>query len=167
MGRGDPAFTVNRHGWRHARAVKGNRMRSGRLRLNSLENQSSTFTWTHDATVQAAGLWRSGASAGIIAEAIGATRSSVVAKLRRLGVRRAVAKPIVSLLPPPKPKAASEAPAPPLEPLWVSIVALERGMCRYVSDEGEARFCGLPALPGSSWCQTHHRVVCVQREAAR
>jgi hypothetical protein len=54
-----------------------------------------------EATARAAEMWRLGYSAGLIAEAVGSTRSAVVAKLRRLGVKRAVQSPSASLSPPP------------------------------------------------------------------
>jgi hypothetical protein len=43
------------------------------------------------------------------------------------------------------------------------LVDLQVGQCRWVCndprDEGGALFCGHRAIPGKSWCRTHHAVV--------
>jgi hypothetical protein len=94
-----------------------------------------------EATARAAEMWRRGYSAGLIAEAVGSTRSAVVAKLRRLGVRRAVRDPTGSLRPPPA-KPRKHKPQPVCEPIWVTFVELNAGMCRYPREvDGAPRFC--------------------------
>ena len=51
--------------------------------------------------------------------------------------------------------------------LWVGLVALEYGMCRFPRDGGAGvEFCGAPVFPGSSWCKEHHRL-CHSREKSR
>jgi hypothetical protein len=51
---------------------------------------------------------------------------------------------------------------PPSQSDWVSIVDLERGMCRYPRDGKDGvEYCGAPAVPwGSSWCPAHHKLTC-------
>jgi hypothetical protein len=98
---------------------------------------------SREATARAAEVWRLGYSAGLIAEAVGSTRSAVVAKLRRLGIKRAVQSPSASLRPPP---AKPRKPKPKLmlvcEPLWIE-------------------FCGAATRSlSSSWCPAHKLICC-------
>jgi hypothetical protein len=119
-----------------------------------------------EATARAAEMWRRGYSAGLIAEAVGSTRSAVVAKLRRLGVRRAVRDPTGSLRPPPA-KPRKHKPQPVCEPIWVTFVELNAGMCRYPREvDGAPRFCGAATQSlSSSWCPAHKLICYTQREA--
>jgi hypothetical protein len=51
--------------------------------------------------------------------------------------------------------------------LWVGVVALESGMCRFPRDGAAGvEYCGAPVFPGSSWCPEHHRL-CHYREKSR
>jgi hypothetical protein len=51
---------------------------------------------------------------------------------------------------------------PPGQSHWVSIIDLERGMCRYPRNGKDGvEYCGAPAVPsGSSWCPAHHKLTC-------
>ena len=125
---------------------------------------------TREATVRAAEMWRRGCSAGVIAETVERPRSAVIAKLRRLGVKRAGPTPTVTLRPPPtKPQRPKPKPAPAGEPLWLELVALKSGQCRFPRGvNGETRFCGLPTTaPASSWCSAHKLICCPQRDSAQ
>jgi hypothetical protein len=124
---------------------------------------------SREATARAAEMWRVGYSAGLIAKAVGSTRSAVVATLRRLRVKRAVQSPNASLRPP------SAKPRKPklklvCEPLWItSLLDLKPGMCRFVRDGGGGvEFCGAATLSlSSSWCPVHKLICCATHEHER
>jgi hypothetical protein len=120
---------------------------------------------SREATARAAEMGRLGYSAGLIADAVGSTRSAVVAKLRRLGVKRAVPAPTVSLrAPPAKPCKTKPSPPPKLvcRPPWIEITELRPGVCRYPREtESGVRFCGgATGSLSSSWCPAHKRICC-------
>lgn len=114
------------------------------------------------------------------------TRSAVIGKAHRLGCgrhpnsrpdgmsavrklqrkqQRKVATPFNTLA---KPRGsslvafqASPLPKEPPASNWASTVtleALESGMCKYVvkQEEGTTHYCGLPTIPGQSWCPSCH-----------
>jgi hypothetical protein len=121
--------------------------------------------WSREKTVRTAEMWRQGSSAGVIAAAPGVSRSAVVAKLRRLGVKRAVPAPTVSLrAPPAKPRKTKPSPPPKLvcRPPWIEITELHSGVCRYAREtESGVRFCGgTTGSLSSSWCPAHKRICC-------
>jgi hypothetical protein len=121
--------------------------------------------WSREETVRAAEMWRQGSSAGVIAAALGVSRSAVVAKLRRLGVKRAVLAPTVSPRPPPaKPRKPKPSPPPKLvcKPRWIEITELRPGLCRYPREtESGVRFCGgATGSLSSSWCPAHKLICC-------
>jgi hypothetical protein len=120
--------------------------------------------WSSD---RAAELWREGHSAGEIAKIVGASRSAVIGKLRRLGVTRAVRSPSVSLRPAsptPSPRKTKPSPPPKLvgKPRWMEITELRAGVCRYPREtESGVRFCGgATGSLSSSWCPAHKRICC-------
>ena len=122
--------------------------------------------WSRETTV-AAEMWRQGSSAGVIAAALGVSRSAVVAKLRRLGVKRAVQSPSASLrLPPAKPRK----PKLVCKPLWItSLLDLEPGMGRTARNgDGGVEFCGAATQSlSSSWCPAHKLICCATQEHER
>jgi len=111
--------------------------------------------WAPEKAEEARRMWLEGKSAGIIAKALGTSRSAVAGKMARLRLRRAPNVPRASLEPPPrkaKPRPASG------EPPWVSLFGLEQGMCRYPHGERPVEYCGAAASEGS-WCAAHRRIV--------
>jgi hypothetical protein len=123
---------------------------------------------SREATARAAEMWRLGYSAGLIAEAVGSSRSAVVAKVRRLGVKRAVRDPTVSLRPRPARPRAKPKPKPDLvcNPRWITLPNLKPGMCRFVRDgDGVVEFCGAATQSLSSpWCPAHKLICCAPQE---
>jgi GcrA cell cycle regulator len=117
---------------------------------------------------------------------IGFSRSAVVGRARRLGLKPAPGHKVTSRPPrhnrqidpvpkamqkAPRPDAASPAPVPEpvksvklrcvgVKPRLLAFADLEPGDCRYPyggEKEGEAyAFCGHPRLAGSSYCRPHH-----------
>lgn len=113
--------------------------------------------WSSD---RAAELWRNGHSAGKIAKTVGASRSAVIGKLRRLGVTRAVRSPSLSLRSPAKPRDPKPASPPKPSPLWLSFAELPARACRYPNEfNGEMRFCAAPTPWGSPYCRGHRQLV--------
>ena len=52
------------------------------------------------------------------------------------------------------------------EPIWVGIVELKPGMCRYLRDgDGGIEFCGAATQSlSSSWCPAHKLICCATQE---
>ena len=52
------------------------------------------------------------------------------------------------------------------EPLWVGIVELKPGMCRYLRDgDGGVEFCGAATQSlSSSWCPAYKLICCATQE---
>ena len=124
--------------------------------------------WSRETTIRAAEMWRRGDSAGVISAALGVSRSAVIARLRRLGVTRAVRDPSASLRPPAKPRKPKTAQRPKPSPLWLSFAELPARACRYPNEfDGETRFCAAPTPWGSRYCAAHRALVYVSREVAR
>lgn len=96
------------------------------------EASDGATDWSRELTVEAARLWRTGASAGTIAQRVGVSRGAVIDKLRRIGVKREPQPPSVTVRPPParaKPN-PRRVPAPACEARWTSFADLPRGGCR-------------------------------------
>jgi hypothetical protein len=123
--------------------------------------------WSRETTVRAAEM-RQGSSAGVIAAMIGASRDAVVAKLRRLGVKRAVPAPTVSL-PAPRTKRPSPLLKPVCKPRLIEITELHPGVCRYPREtESGVRFCrGATGSLSSSWCPAHKLICCATNPRRR
>lgn len=128
-------------------------------------------TWTEDRTAALERLWGEGYSASLLAKRLGATRSAVLGKARRLNLpsRKSMVqakrgrpkqphggglKPHVfgkpkSLVPvPPTPPKAEAAPVG-----TKTFQQLGWRDCRWPFGDGPPyRFCGKPQQPGSSYC---------------
>jgi hypothetical protein len=120
--------------------------------------------WPQEKADQAEALWRKGYSAGWIAARLGMSRSAVAGKIDRLGLKRDSAPRVTRLA---RPTPAASKPKPKIEPpIWISLVELERGMCRFPRDDG--LYCGARTHAfSSSWCELHRKRVCApQKETA-
>jgi hypothetical protein len=127
--------------------------------------------WSEDKFAALKAMRAEGMPVNTIAGLLGMTRGSVTGKLHRAGLCERT--PHLS-----KPKGSNRGPvlaeAALVEPLSPRVAAvdpktalrlvdLQVGQCRWVCndprDEGGALFCGHRAIPGKSWCRTHHAVV--------
>ena len=98
---------------------------------------------------------------------VGSDRPRPSAEKKPLGLERIVVtrpvEPASAALLWPRPPLKTQRPlklrCAEVEPRHLSLIALERGDCRYPyggDDESEAiTFCGLPGHPGSSYCRPH------------
>jgi hypothetical protein len=133
-------------------------------------------TWTDDVSNIAQSMWQDGYSATIIASVIGKSRSSVVSRMKRLGVVRAEGLPVLGAdrIPaktisrnglPPRPAPAPR-PVKPSRPATVPsqspvmLADLLKHHCRAIPGEvlpnGLTLYCGDPKAEGSSYCPFHH-----------
>lgn len=138
-------------------------------------------TWTEERVAQLRKRWlEDGASAGVIAAEMRLTRNAVIGKVHRLDLHR---KTRVSLRPIGRqpvvalnygrrrryvPVVVEEAPAAPNSEPKFAAYDLGPQDCRFPSGHpGSSDFfyCGSPKMPGSSYCQHHHRIA--YREAPR
>jgi hypothetical protein len=116
--------------------------------------------WTDKNSDRAAALWKQGRSASTIAAELNVARGAVMGRLARLGLLRTEREL------PPRASTPATKPAPPTkpkpEPLWLALVDLDPGMCRYPRDTPEGvKFCALPTGgPKAVWC-AGHRPRCV------
>jgi hypothetical protein len=123
----------------------------------------SGSVWTDKNSDRAAALWKQGRSASTIAAELNVARGAVMGRLARLGLLRTQRE-----LPPPASKPATK-PTPPTkpkpEPLWLALVDLDPGMCRYPRDTPEGvKFCALPTGgPKAVWCAGHASLCLVSR----
>jgi len=102
-----------------------------------------------------------------IGRLIGRTKNAVIGRAHRLGLRKLA--PQVKLLPVEHPAAEPAEPAKPAEPArqargrrWMPLLELRSRDCRWPDQVRDlsakaTRFCGAPAIPGSSYCGQHHR----------
>jgi GcrA cell cycle regulator len=143
---------------------------------NDTQTQSTVsakrgFDWTVDARIERlTKMWNDGVTAADISKRLGpgCTKNAVVGKVHRLGLKLR-ASPI-------RRRGKAEEPTGVPEhlrhtplgremrrkgfvPGTVTLNQLELSDCRYPTNEaahGEAHlFCGLPALPGKPYCETH------------
>jgi hypothetical protein len=126
----------------------------------------SAFTWDRAASIEAADMWRAGNSASLIAARLETSRSSVVARLHRMGVRREGQAPLRPS--PAKLKPRQPTPARRDESLWLAFDELRIRACRFPKGEGkDLRFCGAAAEWPSPYCPTHKEICCPKREPRR
>lgn len=158
-------------------------------------NQHVNGRWPLAAHEAAAELWEEGLTATKISahlrDNLGfqVSRSSVIGRMRRIGVphgeREAAAKAEPKPAPAPVPVKPAPAPLPPnpkvVQPEWrptprpveplaprpaggVRLVDSREGQCRFISGQptAEAVCCGAGTAPGSSWCPSHRRLVFAQ-----
>jgi len=133
---------------------------------------SRDHDWTEARVAALSELWLAGTTGLEIAGRLGVTRSSVMGKLRRLGLLRQgrprmpiVRRPQIPQmrtnkrsLPPPEPYRAP--PPPPVPPIGsFNLLDLRNGHCRWPEGERpDYRFCGRPQALQSSYCEIHHRL---------
>ena len=129
------------------------------------------MSWTEEKVAVLRQYWGSGKSASEIAEIIGdVSRNAVIGKAHRLGL---AGRPSPIKDKKPKPKAVvptTSIPAPtPAPPPIVNLVELQPGsgatilslterMCRWPHGDPKQpgfRFCGKPAVNGTSYCSEH------------
>lgn len=126
-------------------------------------------------------LHREGASYGVIARAVGKTRSAVAGKVRRRGLLRNLeGMPLRPVLPGPgrSAKRPRRRTAPVMVPVddppeqtgrECTIYELDRTRCRYpFGERGKGfHFCGQTPWGKSSYCAKHHRLTHVKTKALR
>jgi len=124
-----------------------------------VHNHRYQHDWTEARIAQLKALRRDGYSASEIAGVLGVTRSAIIGKIYRLGLRetplprRRNPAPHARIAPPPphiRPKP---------EPLQFTLLIfdLEPGQCRWPSDEDvkPLTFCGASQEAGSPYCPVH------------
>ncbi|MBL28916.1 MAG: global cell cycle regulator GcrA-like protein [Rhodospirillaceae bacterium] len=107
--------------------------------------------WTDETIDLLRRLWAEGKSLNEIATALGCSRNAIAGKSRRLGLERRES-PI-----------RRDAP-----PRAIAMGDLKANSCRWtIGDPGKPDFgfCGAPALPGRSYCETHYARVYVQKQS--
>lgn len=142
------------------------------------------MSWTDEKTNTCVTLWLEGLSSSLIAARTGISRNAIIGKMHRLGLAKGTpgqakfqvngAKVARQPGPPRKPRlsqrsglAAVNGPIAPQYPMpirraddkaRVSLAELEPHHCRFIPGEPKDGFCGLPKVPGSSYCADHlHR----------
>lgn len=147
------------------------------------------FAWTPSNFETAVRLWREGKSSSEIGKTLGITRSAVLGKLWREGIRNERVSTPRPVAPRPAPKARTPKVYVPL-PKSEKVVALrplptpkkvtvmdqslmrpweERkyGQCAYPTlKEGVTYSCCNPTDDGKPYCEAHRRVMYVQRKEA-
>ena len=121
------------------------------------------MNWSDEKIEEMKAMILAGSSAGVIALALGTTRSAVIGKCKRKGIALNAHASVV------RNRSVSTMTAIPRDPFkpvvlpgsrFVTLESIERGACRYPVDDGpEFHFCGLPGFP---WCPEHH-AVCFQK----
>lgn len=138
--------------------------------------------WTEARVARLVELWSERLSAARIAAALGAgvSRSAVVGKLFRMGLRRSEEQRYEAQAegarrtsarrravdrsgrpgPPPLPTSPLPPPTPcAVVPRLLPLALLQRGACRWPYEvDGEARFCGHAVRGGRSYCPDHHAI---------
>ena len=129
--------------------------------------------WTEPRIRRLVGLWHDRLSAARIARALGPefTRSAVVGKLFRMGLRRSEEQRIEAqsagarrsakrLRPPALPSVPLPPPAPcAVVPRLVGILELCGSSCRWPYQvDGETRFCGHTAASEGTYCPEHRAI---------
>ena len=124
-----------------------------------VHNHRYQHDWTEARIAQLKALCRDGYSASEIAGVLGVTRSAIIGKIYRLGLRETPLRHRRN--PPPHAKMAPPAPhiRPKPEPpqFTLLIFDLKPGQCRWPSDE-EGKpftFCGANQEAGSPYCPVH------------
>jgi hypothetical protein len=135
--------------------------------------------WSEDKFAALKAMRAEGMKVDAIAAFLGMTRGSVTGKLHRAGLCERtphLSKPkgssrVVQPLPPaavPRDPQAARLErmvrVVPIRPdAALRLVDLQVGQCRWICNDpksaGGALFCGHRAIPGKSWCRTHHAVV--------
>lgn len=140
-----------------------------------------TFQWDDSNIEQAKTLWLEGYSATQIARTLDGdlTRSAVIGKLNRLGVKRPATRitqvrtarrnrPAALRKPRPTYRTPSPIIAEP-EPVYtgkpVHLTATGNRLCKFVLDD-HGMCCGAPVKPGKPWCRAHYARVYVQVSVA-
>jgi len=130
---------------------------------------SRDHDWTEARVAALSELWLAGTTGLEIAGRLGVTRSSVMGKLRRLGLLRQgrprmpiMRRPQIPQmrtnkrpLPPPEPY---QVPPPPPPPAYgtLTLLDLRHNSCRWPEGDGPIYvFCGRPQAPDSSYCEAH------------
>lgn len=125
--------------------------------------------WSPKDIELASKMWVDGQSGTLIGLAIGKTRSSVVGKMKRLGLDRPAGVVLHAMARPPgvsrsaiyRRRAAVPEPAPSAPPSQhpVNLMELEQWHCRAILNEPDhddpAMYCGDPKADGSSYCPFH------------
>jgi GcrA cell cycle regulator len=140
-----------------------------------LPTPDKRVTWTRQALERAVAMWKAGFSSREIGDALCVTRSAVMGKVHRMGLKRFRALDS----PPRKARMKSnsagfadqrharrtavavQAPAAadtPMPFLGLALVELERQHCRYPRGDEHFTFCGQPRLDRSPYCPHHHRL---------
>lgn len=135
----------------------------GHGKRDSLTRVFISSKWTEDEDRTLKQLYLAGNSYAVIAEKMGKSRQSVVARARRIVVGR-IARPkiTVAATPEPRPRAEPELirlRCAAIEPLHVSLLDLEPHHCRYPFGERDFTFCGHPKADGKSYCRDHAELV--------
>jgi hypothetical protein len=152
--------------------------------------------WSEEKVAALKAMRAEGVKIDAIAAFFDMTRGAVIGKANRLGLceprkpkgsTRAAQPPQPADTPPRRaaptprkvppllaetPRAERVAPrGPERHAATLRLVDLEIGQCRWVCndprDHGGALFCGHRAIPGKSWCRTHHAVVYQPWQARR
>lgn len=160
-------------------------------------NQHTGGRWPLAAHEVAAELWEEGLTASQISKRLFETlglqvsRSSVIGRMRRVGVPHGEREAVAKVEPKPAPAPAPVKPAPPREPRvaqpeWrptprpvqplaprpaggIRLVDSREGQCRFIAGQptADAVCCGAGTPPGSSWCPSHRRLVFAQPREPR
>ena len=140
-----------------------------------------TSPWTEEMNADLKALRQEGRSFTEIADRLKAkypekkfTRNACLGRADRMGLPKEKATPRKRVLVKTETGESKRVPlkkvrllkAPPLvppkqvDPHNLTLMELERHHCRYIvtADDEEARFCGLPVVEGSSYCQYHHSI---------
>jgi GcrA cell cycle regulator len=140
-----------------------------------LPTPDKRVTWTRQALERAVAMWKAGFSSREIGDALCVTRSAVMGKVHRMGLKRFGALDS----PPRKARVKSnsagfadqrharrtavavQAPAAadiPVKFLGLSFAQLEAHHCKFPRGDEHFTFCGQPRLNGSPYCPHHHRL---------
>ena len=140
--------------------------------------QSTYWKDNKDAAQRLEDLWVKGHSSGYIAGQLGVTRSAVMSRVMRTGLKRSASKTPTALPMSARPRSpmrgastpARKAPMviPQEDPLapppkgGVSLIDIGSRQCRWVvampTTERRAFFCGAGTKQGQCWCEEHRKV---------
>jgi GcrA cell cycle regulator len=119
--------------------------------------------WNADELATLHSMWRAGLTGAAIAAKLGTSRSAVLGKIARIGLKRS--RRPVRRKPPPatKPKfpfIARVKRKPPQKPAGpVHFAQLAEHHCRWIPGEPHTQmYCGATKITGSSYCATHTRI---------